>query len=74
MTIIIALSHGELCCELSTLHTLLFNINFLICKLKIIMHLFYDVIMRIKEEMQKALFKLRQQGRKRQGLRETDMG
>lgn len=75
MIIIIAPSHGELSCELSTLHTLLLKVNFLICKLKIITHPFYYVIMRIQgEEMEKAVCKLRQQGQKGQGLKETDMG
>lgn len=65
MRIITAPSHGELCCELSTLHTLQLNVNFLICKWKIRTNLFYYVIMRIpEEEKRKALWKLRQQGQK----------
>lgn len=55
----------------STLHTLTCNLNVLICKLKIISHLFHYVLMRMRGgETEAALGKLRQQGFKEQGLKQ----
>ena len=55
---------------LSTLHTLMLNVNFLICKLKIIMPLFYYYEDWRRKDA--SLCKLRQQGQKGHDLKETD--
>lgn len=53
-----------------TLHTLICNLNILICKLKVILHLFHYALMRMRGEAETSLGKLRQQGLIEQGLKQ----